>query len=378
MSAYSNLSMTSAHWKKIRLPVAILLALLFVVSISYFKSAPSLAAQNTEFIRQMNECSAHEKAGHGELVEPCYRRVAKVALGSLSAHDFLALILSQEKTSMLQKRCHQIEHVVAMETYKRVRSLEDTIQQCQIGGCGNGCVHGALAAHVQASIGGEHDGFEFAHADVPQLKQLAKRFCADDGAFCHGMGHLLQLGVQSTRGALAACKQSAPQKMLVDCYAGVFMEAAQSYGAFSFESPKVGGVLHRGKPYDCEQFFGLEQRICFIHFPGHARMVAAEQRQVQSGSARPLIDQCKQVRESDARASCHFGFGFTEGIQEMCDRIADTQDQLHCSVGVGIYYKKPLKDRRAFCEQLDGQLAQQACRDRVREMYSAPTKGVIE
>jgi hypothetical protein len=370
--------MTSTHWEKIRLPAATLLALLFAVSIVYFKSAPSHAARNTEFIRQMNECSAHEKAGHGELVEPCYRRVAKGALGSLSAHDFLALILSQEKTSALQKRCHQIEHIVAMETYKRVRSLEDTIQQCQIGGCGNGCVHGALAAHVQASLGNEHDGFEFAHADVPQLKQLAKRFCADDGAFCHGMGHLLQLGVQNTPAALAACKQSAPQLMLVDCYAGVFMEAAQSYGAFSFASAKKGGVLHKGNPYDCEQFSGLEQRICFVHFPGHARMVAAEQGQMQSRNARLLMEQCRQIAASDARASCYFGFGFSEGMQEVCDHIVNTNDQLHCAIGVGIYYKKPLKDRRAFCEQLEGQAAKETCRDRVKEMYSAPTKGVIE
>jgi hypothetical protein len=332
------------------------------------------------YIADMAACDTYQTADpytDRDPVGTCYRAVITDALTDTTPREFLLKLFEYDSDETFKKQCHKIEHIIAQVQYEQTQNLEETIRSCSVVGCGNGCAHGAIAAHMQAELGPSFDAEAAVHRGKDELPNLSKHLCELGPSLCHGVGHVLVMQGNDMDNALALCRSIAGSRALGDCYSGVFMEYAQGFSAFTYRRPLKGETYYADKMFSCERFTGLLQHMCFVHFPSHVRMVLAEQGIPRAKLHQESYPICARLRDGEPRDSCFFGIGNTDGSHEECAFAPAERDKLFCAMGVGLFFKNPRKERVAYCESLSEPAMQEVCMQRFNELYvEAPQTGI--
>lgn len=356
------------------LSITALLLISYAVYQGVSASPPTTAMQRMVACTEIYRTAQRITPEIDTAVDTCYVGVIKNSLNYMSPHDFLVKILASDPSGVLVKQCHKIEHVVAMETYKRNHSVEDTIRECSVVGCGNGCTHGALAEHVTEVLGLKYDGDSVAHMGLEKVRLLGKTFCEQDASLCHGMGHILIMQGATLDESVALCKRIAPKQSLGDCYTGVFMEFSQGDTSFTYRTPQKGDSYYANKPFNCEIFTGLLQRMCFLHYPVYVRSLLQERGVPRRDQQPQVYGECAKIASREARASCFFGIGYSDGKKNECELAKNPRDEFYCSIGAGLYFKNLRTTRLAFCENLPSTAQRDICIAHFDELYVQPSK----
>lgn len=360
--------------KQLHVLTALAVCVLFFVALVYTRD------KTHSFFSEMEHCEQVLPPQDSSEQDPtgvCYRAIIRRALAHMTPREFLLGLFAADEGGELKKQCHKIEHIIAQVRYEQTHDLEETIRSCTVIGCGNGCTHGAIAAHMADALGPSFDSEAAVHASQEKLPNLSKHLCEMGPSLCHGVGHVLVMQGGEMDSALALCRSVAGSRALGDCYSGVFMEYAQGYSAFTYRRPLQGEHYYADKAFNCERFSGLLQRTCFVHYPSHLRMVLAESGVPRAQLHKQSYPACARIAHGESRDWCFFGIGNTDGSKEECAFAPTARDEFFCAMGVGLFFKNPRSERVAYCESLPGPLMVEMCMNRFNELYvEAPKTGI--
>ncbi len=304
------------------------------------------------------------------LAATCLRNTMPDVLASNAVHEVMSYLVSTTTPQSIRRNCHPIGHVVGAETYKSTGSLEATLALCT-GSCQYGCVHGAIAEAVLSEMGEAYPDEELAHADVALIAELGGRYCAQNAALCHGIGHLLYIGAGDIPDALEACDPVASGYAEEACFQGVFMEAEGGRDSLLL-NPERPVIRDSNYLYPCSEVDAPFRHACFQFLPQYQSILFDQEKVVDIHERLAQAQRtCERLSGAD-RSFCIEGIGTQSGLfgfmhmnpirmQMVCNRFATGIDRDSCTVGVIPRFIFAGGDLLQYCERIEEAPRQKLC-----------------
>lgn len=294
----------------------------------------------------------------GGRVEDCVKEQITDLLRRVSAAELMASLM--KPASVTFRQCHYLGHYVGAETYRRLGSLEQTLDECG-DACTGACIHGATAQAMIAEVGSfDAAAGNLSHPDASRLIAVGSRLCSSPGT-CHGVGHALFEVLRDVRRALEECETLTAGMSLEFCYRGVFMERAGRSGAHNF----LGRLAsHTDEPelleFSCLDFASRYHRACFRYYPRILEVRSDLQNLSAAQRWQAMMRECTHIESSEAREACIEGFGFhifslvgsnPAKAHEACMMPQRESDQRACILGMIFHFSRLHQDTKGtrFC-----------------------------
>jgi|GEM_PF-1797325 hypothetical protein len=323
-------------------------------------------------------------------VESCLASTIRALLNTHTTGELLKYVTASTSPAIVTQNCHEIAHVIGEETFAKAGDLQTALQQCTPA-CSRGCIHGVTAASVTATLGGPALTEDLVHAHLSSVKQLGTTYCEEMSSLCHGVGHVLFIGLQNIPAALNACDSVAQPSDKEVCYEGIFMEASGELlgsgaslavmgtnTAASDMSGDMGGMDMRGPTaastegdgmsiasgtttfatdiatlkndytYPCSVLAPQFLHACFLYLPSFQHALFKQQKVPSNEQFGLSVKACKTFLGS-ARSDCFEGIGFKldTGVDSsgmaihtglsLCETLQNS-DANSCLIGLELKY----------------------------------------
>jgi hypothetical protein len=295
----------------------------------------------------------------------CMSSVVRSLLRSQSPEQILDLITSSRSTAQLRSNCHELGHIVGIETFRAYQSFEAALAVCP-STCSDSCQHGALGEALVTESNAAYGNI--GHMPLPQLVSMASRLCSTALAPCHAVGHVIQLRTEDFRKSLDLCARVGGDYK-TDCYNGVYMETiggklSMQFGTSTLAFPSDDPL------YPCDDIASPYRRSCY-------KFLSAILRSRFSLSAQEAADRTKSLcatLSGHDRSLCFERYGnhggISDGTPELYDNIKNNcasllnaDDRLACSQGIvfRLRYYKRAAELESYCSSLPADIRNIAC-----------------
>lgn len=331
--------------------------LLFVAAVLLI-SVWYIAQRNSGANRTTLETRASEivaRCESDEIRSRCYDREIPKLLGALTMNEVFRVTKLVQERDQSYWFCHLLAHSVGAGAYDRAPAKwRETVSECPVGMCSNGCVHGVIQKHFgRASLENEELG-----EVLPALKTVcATRPTPQQEMSCiHEIGHLsLYLMDGDVERAAKACDSAvqdrqSPETFARNCYEGILMQIFQPLDPDDF-GLVYGKIPKKELIRDCESLAGGEEKsICW--------------RKGWRGEVAPFCDQFSgEIRNacfSEAWVIPGKEIETPEGITAVCAYTASKEERRKCSTKVfyGLLSRFRFNETRMeeICAELPGDM----------------------
>ena len=250
----------------------VLLFFLILIAVGTVFFIRNIVQQNAGMIEAyvasiLEKCSTGASSGERRI---CYEAQVPKLLDTISLKDAFRIteLIQEQDTDYLW--CHNMGHQISEREYaKDPAQWKSVMNQCPVGTCSNGCIHGAIQAHFRAA---SVSGAQLENL-IPDLQNLCEEregwnpTGLEQASCYHELGHLsVYLTGSDIHKSAEICNRVGikddGRNFLQTCNEGIFMQV------FEPRDPEDFALVYNLIPQkevlsSCEQFEGEEKGACW-------------------------------------------------------------------------------------------------------------------